>query len=50
MSTLADLWNEYWWVLVLLLMALCVFRCIRGGKSGGCACCGTETARKGEER
>ncbi|MHC4223867.1 MAG: hypothetical protein ACYSX0_14020 [Planctomycetota bacterium] len=39
MSTLYDLWNNYWWVLPVALMFLCVLGCILGGRRDPAGCC-----------
>jgi hypothetical protein len=41
MSTLQDLWNEYWWVLPVALFTLCIVGCILGALRGAHCCpCG----------
>jgi hypothetical protein len=52
MSTLTELWNDYWWILPLVLMLLCILGCVRGrGGEAGCGCCGCwSSPGRGRER
>ncbi|MHC4340453.1 MAG: hypothetical protein ACYTGV_02970 [Planctomycetota bacterium] len=54
MSTLQDLWINYWWVLPVALMVLCMIGCILGGRRRGLGCCpcsgGTRWGRRREPR
>jgi hypothetical protein len=50
MSSLSELWNDYWWILPVLLMLLCILGCSRGCRMRGGCCspwCGSPS--DGEE-
>ena len=40
MSGIENLWNEYWWILPLVCMALCFFHCIFRKVQDGESRCG----------
>ena len=52
MSTITTIWSEYWWIVPLLLLLLCIIGCIRGRKRWtACGCCGSADAiDRGGER
>lgn len=47
MSMFSSLWSEYWWILPLGLMLLCMIGCIRGLWYGAacCPCCSRRVSR-----
>ena len=49
MSTLQELWTNYWWVLPLALFALCMIGCVLGARRGEYCCpCGRHWDRPAE--